>query len=44
MTLRINLSDRKLLAHQILDQVKAGLLVEDSRVRWALCVLGDGTE
>lgn len=41
MTLRNNLSERKRMAHQILDQVRAGLPVEPSQVRWALIILGD---
>jgi hypothetical protein len=41
MTLRNSISDRKRLAHEILDKVRAGLHVENSQVRWALVTLGD---
>ncbi len=41
MTLRLHITERKRLAHEILDQVKAGLPVEPARVRWALVILGD---
>ncbi len=41
MTLRDHITDTKRLAHQILDQVKAGLPIEDDRVAWALTILGD---
>jgi hypothetical protein len=41
MTLRDHLTEPKRLAHQILDQVKAGLYVSPDRVRWALTILGD---
>lgn len=44
MTLRDNITERKRLAHELLDQVRAGLPVQASRVRWALIVLGDGDE
>jgi hypothetical protein len=41
MTLRINITERKRLAHEILDQVRDGLPMEPARVRWALVILGD---
>lgn len=41
MTLRSNMTDRKRKAHEILDIVKAGGYMPDSRVSWALAVLGD---
>jgi peptide subunit release factor RF-3 len=44
MTLRDKVDARKRQAHEILDQVKAGLKVEVWWIRWALVVLGDGTE
>lgn len=41
MTLRENIDSNKLMAHRILDMVKAGLFVEESWVTWALVILGD---
>lgn len=41
MTLRDHISERKRKAHEVLDQVKAGIHVEIWRIRWALTVLGD---
>lgn len=43
MTLRDRITGRQRLAHEVLDQVRAGLNVSPIRVRWALCVLGDWT-
>lgn len=41
MTLRDHIDARKRQAHEVLDQVKAGIQVEIWRIRWALAVLGD---
>lgn len=41
MTLRTNLTARQRFAHFVLDQVRAGLPMPESRIRWALLVLGD---
>lgn len=41
MTLRDHITDAKRLAHQILDQVKAGLPISNDRISWALAILGD---
>lgn len=39
--LRDHITQRKRLAHEILDQVRAGLPVTPMRIRWALIALGD---
>lgn len=44
MSLRDTTDTTKLIAHRILDLVKAGQPVEQSRVDWALVILGDYTE
>lgn len=41
MTLRDHTTAKKRYAHEILDQVRAGLEVEPKLVAWALCILGD---
>lgn len=40
-TLRDCCTPRELLAHSILDRVRAGDRVEDESVNWALSVLGE---
>lgn len=43
MTLRTNISGEQRIAHAILDMVRWGWDVPQSRVLWALSVLGDFT-
>lgn len=41
MTLRNNCTPEQLRAHAILDSARAGLLVPDAQIIWALTTLGD---
>jgi hypothetical protein len=41
MTLRTTKSQRKLQAHRLLDEVRAGIHHDDRAVAWALAVLGE---
>ncbi len=41
MTLRDHCTPEKLRAHAILDRVRAGMLVSNTQIRWALLTLGE---
>ena len=41
MTLRNHCTHDQLRAHAILDRVRAGLLVSNMQIRWALLKLGE---
>lgn len=41
MTLRNHCTPEQLRAHAILDRVRAGLLVSNTQIRWALLKLGE---
>jgi len=41
MTLRNHCTPEQLRAHAILDRVRAGLLVSNMQIRWALTTLGE---
>jgi len=43
-TLRESAGPQKALAHQILDQARAGVAVTIERINWALAVLGEPVE
>lgn len=41
MTLRNHCTPDQLRAHAILDRVRAGMLVSNTQIRWALLTLGE---
>ncbi len=41
MTLRNHCTPDQLRAHAILDRARAGLLVSNTQIRWALLTLGE---
>lgn len=41
MTLRNHCTPEQLRVHAILDSARAGLLVPDAQIRWALTTLGE---